>query len=695
MLSDLMTRILSKLLFLNLLAVPVAAEDLVIFPDLVVEATPLGRPLSEQAAPISVVQGAELERERAATLGDTLSWQPGVSATSFGAGASRPVIRGFEGPRVSILIDGLPAADVSATSPDHAVGVEPFFMDSVEVLRGPATLAYGSSAIGGLVNVRTRLQPLPQSGPELGLGLRYHGDSEGTSAYTRAQTGTGPWTFAVHGLARRLEDYRIPSGIPAPEEEDHAHEEEEEPDHEEGEEFLGTRVDNTHVHSDFAAFGSTWSPSEGRSLGGFVSLFETTYGVPGHHHAHEEEHEHEEGDAHEEEPAEEEAVQIELRQLRAQGRLEWRDPFPGFTSLQARLAYADYEHVELEGDEVGTQFLQESWEARFEGRHAPVGSAEGAVGLQLSRTDFEAKGEEAFTPPSTTDTAAVFLFEELRQGGLVWQLGGRLEGQNIDLSDASGYDGLATSASAGLLWNLDPALSLGTTLSWSQRHPTATELYADGPHAATRSYEIGEAGLDLEEAYGLDLVLRWTPGTVWATLAAFYNRYDTYIFARPTGAEVEGFDVYAFTETQADIYGAELEVGFQLWQQGDQRLNLSFLSDTVRAVNRSEDAWLPRTPPTRFGSRLSYSLGRWTVAAHVRHALAQDRTAPNEDETPAYTLLGLDFSLLDLEVDNAQVSFLVRLENLTDEVAFNHVSFLKEEAPLPGRHLEVGVEVVF
>lgn len=671
--------------------VEVHLEITTIREELVVTATAEPRRQLDVAQPTTVLSGEELATRSGTTLGETLNEQPGVSSTYFGPGAGRPVIRGFGGDRIRVLESGLGSADASSTSPDHAVSSDPMAAERIEVIRGPATLLYGSSAVGGVVNVMNeRIPPyVPEETLTGNLHLRGGSAADERSGSLELEGALGE-RLAWHAdyLRRETHDVEIPGFA----EVGRLREEEHEGEEEEAERGI---LENSSQETESGSLGLSWVADQG-FLGISVSGLDTNYGVPGHAHGHEEEGEHE---GEEEEPEgehEDEApVRIDLEQRRVDlaGEL-LRDTGP-FRGMKLRLGSADYQHVELEGAEVGTRFENETFEGRLELVQRDFGRLSGTIGLQGSTSDFAAFGEEAFVPPSSTDLLAVFAYEEVDLAPVRVQLGGRWETQDVsveaDLPDRS-FD--AFSVSAGGIWPVDANQDLALTLSRSERIPTATELYANGPHAATRAFEIGDVDLDKEVALGLDLSLRRHEGRVSGTLTGFYNRFDDYIFERFTGEEEDGLAVIQLTQRDAEFWGAEAQALVDLYRSEASHLVLELRGDLVRAELRDTGEPLPRIPPMRLGAGLDYHRGPWRLFGEIRWSAEQDRLAENETPTDSHILVNAAASYRFLLGDSVLDVFL-RGRNLTDEEARLHTSFLKDQVPLPGRDISLGVGLHF
>jgi iron complex outermembrane receptor protein len=649
----------------------------------IVTARPEAATLNELAAPVDVLSGHDLQEAREATLGETLSRQAGVSSTYFGPGASRPVIRGLGGDRIRVLQSGLGTADASNTSPDHAVSFDPLAARQVEIVRGPATLLYGSNAVGGVVNV------IDGSIPDAVPDRPFSGTldlSGGTSAEERAggvalSGGRGLFAWHADVLRRQTDDVSIPGFAESAAL--RAEEAEEGEEHEEGERGVlpNSAIESTGGSAGVAVIGHK------ASLGFAFSGFDTLYGVPGHEDAHEEAGE---------ERAEEAPVRIDLAQRRLDLRGEVLSAFGPFRRAVLRVGRSDYEHIELEGDAVGTRFTNEAWEGRLELPHRSIGAVRGSIGVQASHRDFAAIGEEAFVPPSVTRTLAVFALEEVGRGPVKLQLGGRFERQHTDArGDAPAsrsFDG--TSGSLGVLWNRGDDWSAGFTVARSVKLPTAEELFSNGPHLATRAFEVGDPDLEKERSLGLDLSLRGRRGRVAGEVSLFANRFDGYIFEEATGAFEDGLEVFQFVQRDADFTGAEASVTVDLLHREPDHLDLELMADTVRAELRDTDEPLPRITPARLGAALHYRGARWNGRVEVRRTAAQDRVAPLERPTDGFTLLNASLGYR-FFVGRAVLDVLLRGANLTDEEARNHVSFLKDLAPLPGRDVRLGVRVAF
>ncbi|MDQ8185745.1 TonB-dependent receptor [Pelagicoccus sp. SDUM812002] len=695
----------------------------------VVTASPFVKHKDELVVPASELTGEPLKRAGESSLGATLSGEPGVHSTYYGPGAGRPVIRGFDGDRIRILNQGTDSFDVSQTSPDHGVSIEPLFADDIEVVRGPASLLYGNAAIGGVVNVMGKELPRERALASFsGQAETFYGSvSDEKSIGLALQGGQGDFAWSAGFLDRQSNDFEIPGFAESAyqmEAEEHEHEEEEDHEHEEvehdhdeehgeEEEVFGV-LENSFVDTRSGYLGLAWF-GDRSSLAVSYSEYDSDYGVPGHshEHGHEEEHEHEEGEEHEEDEHEEEhghgeeAVTIDLDQSRFTLRGELIDPVDFLQSLELDLTFGDYRHRELEGEAVGTVFERDGYELRLTGVHSPVGDLTGAFGFQAKVDDFSAVGEEAFIPSSETSQYGIFAMERLNQDWGAWEFGARLESVEIDPIDASLADSSfdTVNASAGAVRRLSENSVVSANLVYAERAPNASELYAFGPHIGTRSFEIGDVSLGKESSTSLDLAYRLTAGRVTGEITGFYSNFSDYVYMRFLDHEeledlygeldTVGLDVFQATAVDAKFYGFEVDLRYHLIDEADRAMHVDLLYDQTRATNESFNTNLPRIPARRLGLRYEYAFGPWVLGAEGRWHDEASHIGPNQLPTDSYTLWGADARYRMYVTDMATVDLFVVGTNLSDEEARPHTSFLKDLAPMPGRSLKLGVRTSF
>ncbi|HEU0306250.1 MAG TPA: TonB-dependent receptor [Lysobacter sp.] len=681
-----------------------------------VRATPLTGTAEDLARPVEVLTGERLDEAKANSLGETVGKLPGVQSSYFGPGVGRPIIRGFDGARVQVLSDGLGSGDVSTVSVDHAVSIEPFLADQIEVLKGPATLLYGSGAIGGAVNVVDgRIPEAPTAQPLQGRAeLRGNtvNDEKTGMARLDATSASGNFVFHFDALHRETGNYDIPGFA---ESAALLAEEGEEPDP-----ASHGVLPNSFVRTDSGALGVSWVGERG-FLGIGASMFDTRYGVPGHAHEHEEEEE----EPGEEEEHEEGGVRIGLDQRRYEVR-GGLDDLGAFRSLRVKVARTDYTHTEYEGDEIGTVFDNTSTEGRLELVHQPLAGWDGALGLQWGQREFVAVGEEAFVPPSDSDDLGVFWIGERDFGSLKVELGARYDRNKIDVDDsASGIvarpdrDFDTSSLSAAIKWEASDAFHLSVGLDRAQRSPTAEELYSNGLHVATQSFEIGTPDLDVETANRAEVGLHWHAGPVKASASVYHVRYDDFVYLADTGLSEDELPIRLWSQGDARFNGAEAEVDWNFADNASGLWNLRVFGDIVRGeltgsgtrevpivLVHEDDAEeytaqialggnLPRMAPSRLGGELRWELGQWRASVGAVRYARQDDVAAFEAESPGYTLVDAHVAWHhDTAGGNAWEVFLDG-SNLLDEEARPHTSFLRDLAPLPGRGVAFGVRTFF
>ncbi len=690
---------------------------------------PYARSQSEIAQPTSVLGGEALDLRQALNLGDLVAQEPGVSSTYFGPGAGRPVIRGMAGPRIAVLQNGSDVIDASTISPDHAISMDPLLIERVEITRGPAALLQGGSAIGGAVNVVTHRihTSLPDEGVQGRIEGRVGSVDEELSGGVVLEGAIGQLAWHFDTFYRETEDIDIPGfaeskylrRLEALEEEEEHHDEHEdeehdedehhddEHEHEEEEEAFGT-VPNSFVETSGGAFGLSWITDNGY-VGASFSMYDSKYGIPpgahSHEHGHEEDEEHHdedeehhEEDEHEDEHGhgEEELVSIDLEQRRFELAGEAREPFAGLQALRWQAAFADYEHTELEGDEVGTVFTNEGYDIRIDALHQPWGNWQGAIGLEWSFSDFDAVGAEAFVPPTETEILSLMIFEELESGPNIFQLSARVDSQSISVNDGTGRDadGTGWATSFGVVHTISEDWSIATSLSLTERVPIAQELFADGPHIGTNAYEIGDPTLDNEQSLGIDVSLRKSGELFSGVLTAFANDFDGYIYEDPTGEEEDELPVYVFTQRDARFYGVEATGMLHVLETENNHLDLTFGLDFVHAENRTDNTYLPRIPPMRYRAGAEWEYKALRLGTEIIFAEGQDDLAPDELPTDAYELWSA-YAAYRFVTGNTTWDLLLRGHNLTDSEARMHTSFLKDIAPLPGRNVSLSVRMSF
>ncbi len=660
--------------------------------EIIVISNPFERPAQTTIQGVTILDREALARRLENSIGETLRREPGVTSTFFGQGASRPVIRGLGGDRISVLDAGIGTIDASVTSVDHFVTVDPATAQRVEIIRGPQTLLYGSSAAGGVVNVFNGR--IPSVRPDGGVDgtLRVGGstvdngvETAGSFDVELGEFGGAAVVFHGDGFYRDAEDYDIPgfaesARLRAIEEAAAG------PDDDDDEEEAFGTLENSFYETVGGSAGLSFIFDNG-FFGVSATAIDTTYGLPGGH-----EHEEEDGDEEEEEEGGA-FIDLEQRKIDFSGEIDadlliWR-------KAKLRVGYADYEHAEFEGPgEIGSVFTNEGWEGRLELLTKPRGLFGGELnvsnGFQFRISDFSALGEEAFVPPVDSTQYGNFVVAELSVGKWLYELGGRYERTNREVVETGvERDFDSFSVSGGVGFEASERLFLGVTAFRTERAPATEELFSNGPHIATNQFEIGDPTLDEEVAVGVEATVRFATERFSFAVNGFYTTYDDFIFEIPTGEEEGGLPVFQFLAEDADFRGFEAEVGAALFNVGDIGVHLDGQVDFVRAD--TDDAGdLPRIPPLRGLVGIEARSPYVDLRAEFEGAAAQEDTADFEIPTDGYQTVNLALAFRPMGVDSP---FTVNLaaNNVNDEEIRFHTSFLKDVAPLPGRNFRISV----
>jgi iron complex outermembrane receptor protein len=665
-------------------------------PEVIVTGNPLGSDLFELASPASVVQGEDLFRLRRSTLGDTLDGLPGVAATGFGPNASRPVIRGLDGDRIRLLQNGTGVLDVSSLSFDHAVSIDPLVIERAEVVRGPAALFYGGSAVGGVVNViDNRIPQAAVNGVNGRVEGRFGGAEREKAGAVVFEVGNGSLALHADVYSRNTEDLKIKGFARS------ARLRAADPQPVEAEGVLP----NSAAKSDGGAFGLSHTWTNGY-IGISRSGFNSTYGTVA-----------------------EPTVTIDMQSSRWDIAGEIRELGNVIRALKFKAGKTDYEHTELDAGVAATRFTNKGHDIHIEATHGKLGPLQGAFGLQITDFDFSALGAEAFVPSTSTNSRSAFFFEELPLGALKLTFGGRHERSEVG-SDGGGpvafggtgprFDPAQTrtfsgnSGALGAVWSFSPGLALALNGAYTERAPTYYELFANGPHAATGVYEIGNSGFGKEKSKALDLTLRMKSGKHSGSIGVFQNRFDNFISLFNTGntrgadGELNPPDAgdgtslntgeeilpeFAYRAVPARFRGIEAEGRFRVLERGGT-LDLLVNAGYVRADDKSTGLPLPRISPLRYGVGIDYRQDRLGARVDATIFEEQDRVAAGELPTDGYTMLN---AMVSYRLPAAGVRFeaFLRGVNLLNEEARNHVSFLKDIAPLGRRSAQLGVRGQF
>ena len=651
-----------------------------------IKAHPLEQTSKDFAVADTVVDQKRLA-QGAVTIGEALSGETGISSNQFGAGSSRPVIRGQDGPRIKILQNSSENIDVSTLSPDYAVTVDPALAKQVEVIRGPSTLLFGAGTVGGLVNVTDSKLPtaMPEKGYEGNVGLRYNTGSDEKLATAGVTLGLGDQVaLRVEGLKREANDYIAP---------DYVHEGEKE-----------RRVDNTFAKGQTVNVGLSWIYDRGFT-GISYSNRQDQYGLPGHSHEYESchlhglslhcgEHDHDEDghdhEDHDQDHAHEAGPWIDLKSERYDVRTELDDPFAGFKKLRAQASYTDYQHDEIEEDTIATRFKNKGYDGRLELVHNPLGAWEGVIGTQYGQQKLELTGEEAFLAPNTTKKWSVFALEHAQMNDVHVELAARADQQKIDIDDSSkkDFDGSAFSVSGAANWEFAPNYKLSLVTSHQERLPLAQELYADGGHFATNTYELGNDQLSKEKSNNVELGFHYDDNTFDYHVHVYHNWFDDYIYAQ-TLDRYKDFRLVQYAQDKAKFYGAEAEAGYQI----SPIYKLRVFGNYVRGKIDNDNA--PRVPAGRLGTKLNADFDdHWSGSAEYYHVFQQDKIAAYETDSQSYNMLNLGVAYSGNYSNVSDYRVFLNANNLLDDQVYQHASFLST-IPQVGRNFSVGVNFNF
>ncbi|WP_416194298.1 TonB-dependent receptor [Sphingomonas mollis] len=651
----------------------------------------------------SIMTGEELQRALRPTIGETLARLPGVSATSFGPNASRPVLRGFQGERIRVLTDGIGSIDVSNTSVDHAVAINPLIAERVEVLRGPSALLFGSSAVGGVVNViDTRIpRSVPEAGYRVGGNLTYGSAANERSGGAAGDVALGEG-FVVHADGSYLKTDDLKIGGYALSRQQRAASlttaalppQPVEPG-EDAIDFAGNaairgRLPNTASETWNVGVGAALI-RDGGNIGISYSRYDSLYGVPIRYAT--------------EQGQEQEAPRIDLKQDRVDLRAEVATGGGFLDRIRLRAAMANYTHSELEpSGEVGTTFKNQGLEGRLEFVQANHGGWLGASGVQVFNRRFDVEGDEAFLPRNETSQVGLFTLQQYSMGAFRAEAGARYETTSVDARTivgddrffSGGRDFHAVSGSLGASYEVAPDIRIGLNGSRTERAPSAEELFANGPHAGTQSYELGNPNFRLEKSWGLEATLHAHRENWSFDAAAYYNWFSNYIFdnqvdpvtcetaAAPSGRTVD-LPCFQYAQADARYYGLEAQGNVRLATLAGYRINADLLGDWVHA-RIVDQGPVPRIPPMRLLGGLEAQGDRLTARAEVEHSFEQDRVTQFETPTNGFTLVNASLALKPFGATN-RTTLTLSANNIFDVNARRHVSFLKDFAPLSGRDL--------
>ncbi len=639
--------------------------------DQLIISTPLSESTANTALPVSILSGDELRMKASSSIGETLKNESGITSQSFGPGVGQPVIRGQTGSRVLVLQNGLGSLDVSSLSPDHSNSTEALWAERIEVLKGPTTLLYGSGAIGGVVNVLDNRIPdsVPETLFEGAFEQRYNTVNEGKLSAFKVDGGKGMLAWHLDGFYRDSINQQIADnaikGV------------------NDGGRLLNS---NTRAKSGTAGFSIIGDMG---FVGFSINHLDNNYGVP---------------------PGDEpEEVRVDLKQTRYDMKVEIKDPLAFAESLRIRLGYNDYQHVELENGVAGTVFNNEGFESRMELIQKPWAFFDhGVLGIQTKNSEVSAIGEEAVIPKADINSFGFFTVQDIHTDHLTYEIGMRVEQQWIDPVGLSEVSHTPVSFSASALWSVTDEDSIKLTFSRSERAPDIQELFSNGAHLATSSYDIGNANLTVETSYNIELGFHIDHDLFQADFNLYQNWVQDYISKNNNGqffnTDTETFvnscigdgclPVFNAQQQDAEFQGFEAQVKIPLLATDYGHFDSELFADYVRGQFSNGDD-IPRMPPLRYGMQLSWKSTDWTTQLRMTRAEKQQNPGLNETETDGYWLLNLSANYRLGIAEYADMLLFVKASNLLDQDIRHSVSYLRNSAPEAGRGAEMGLRIEF
>jgi iron complex outermembrane receptor protein len=634
-----------------------------------------GNPLSraQNANNVSTLSGMNLTHQGQSTLGETLNNLPGVSSTYFGPNASRPIVRGLDGDRVRVLSNSGSSMDVSSLSYDHAVPLDVLSTERIEVLRGPAALQYGGSAIGGVVNViDNRIPRKPMQGVLGKIQLQGASGNQEVSKGALLETGLGSWVLHADAFDRQSKDVTVPKALPCTKP---------------GSPVLDKRICNSANDASGGAVGASLFFDQG-FMGLSLQTYKSQYGTVA-----------------------EDEVTIGMKSERAAFEGEWRPQTHLIKSIEWQASQTRYQHTEFEGNEVGTVFANKGHDGRIQIKHkawkSGAGTWEGVWGWQTEQGRFSANGAEAFAPFSHTQTQALFAIEEFSAGKASFNVGVRREqvsvrslgnpDPSVDRFELGIRKFSPQSYAIASSWQWLPDWRLSANLSRTERAPKDYELFANGPHIATAAWERGQSGLGLEKANSMDLTAKWQQGAHDIKLTAFQSHFGNFIGLLGSLEVEEALPVQVYQGVRAKFSGFEASGQWRLMQSKGS-LDLTWRADSVRALNLNTNEDLPRIAPLRFGASLVHASGPWSAHLGFDWHAAQNRVPQGSSTTPAFALWHGHVGYRQ-KVSGSVLNWFARVDNFSNQWAYSATSILTStapgKAPLPGRSVKLGVLAAF
>ena len=641
--------------------------------DELIVSTPMQDTIASSATPVTVLHDDNLRMKAGSTIGETIQNELGVHGQSFGPGVGLPVIRGQDGPRVRVLSNGVGANDASQNSPDHASITAPLNAERIEILKGPATLLYGSGAIGGVVNVIDNRIPEKIPETEFSLEQKYNTATQSRQTALKFEGGKNKFAYHLDGYFQRNYDINIGGNAVDATRADVSQNGITVDANTDG--FVNnTEADNLNVTAGGSFVGDSFF------FGVSGNIVDMEYQIP----------------TRGEDGGEETTIEMEQKRLDFKGGLDNLDGF--FKKVNTKFSLTDYQHTE------GTEalFSNQAFEGRVDGRHKPILGMDGVMGFQMVSTYFAAQelGDDSYINPKTrTNSYAAFIQESFNLGtNHLAQFGVRIEHDTYDSDLRVNPDQSFTPVSLSVsdLWTIDDKKSINIALTRSERAPINTELYFTGDHEATATYQVANPNLDMETSYNIDLGFKSNSEKVAFELNLFHNWVNNYIYASRTGGTggEENNPEVIYQQAAATFIGYEAQLIYHIWKKGSQDIDLTLFSDYTRGQFPNEGD-VPRVPPLRWGFQFDHRKGNWKSNLRLTRAETQQYSGVNEANTPSYTLLNLNTHYHVENFKKADMVIYAKGNNLLDENIRNAASFLRNFQPEPGIGAELGIRIKY
>lgn len=621
--------------------------------------------------------------EGATTIGNALEGQSGIYAAQYAGGVSRPVVRGLDGARVKITQNGGDALDVSSVSPDHAVTVDPNSAEDIQVLKGPESLLYGAGSVGGLVNVVDNKVPtrMPDSGYSGRVGARYNTGSDDMLYSGQTVIGLGDHVaLSAGGLSRDANNYILPRDL---------------------QRYDGRRQSETFARSQDANVGLSWIGDKG-FVGVAYSERHDRYGIPGDNAVYgacelNNTHTGFTVDSCGSAAAEEdEAISwINLKQKRYDLKSELNNPFAGFSKLELQVDYTKYQHQEMDGDVPDTTFKSHGTDTRLVLTNAPWAGWTGQFGLQYTQQKLTIGGDESLMDPTNTQRYSVFGLQEKQMGQVHVQVSSRIDHQKTDIQqgetnpDAKNFSGTAYSVAGSADWEFVPNYKLSLTASHQERLPMAQELYSNGKHMATNTYELGSDDLGAEKSNNVELGFHFDNNRLTYNVSAFHNWFNHFIYA-DTLDQFQDFRLIQYRQSKARFYGVDGDISYQV----SPVYTVGLFGDYVRG-KLVDSGNAPRVPSGRIGAKISANFDdHYSANAEYYHVFTQDDIASYETNGQSYNMLNLGFAYNHSLTSKVDYRVYTKVNNVLDSKIYQHESFLSQ-VPQVGRNFTMGVDFKF